>query len=233
MSRLKKTLLIVGLGLLLGSANLLAQSSVVDIVKKAYDYLDHQDKYVFDAVNIDHVGKDTIKHQVTVEVDRPDKLRIDVRGDVRNRTTYLNNGVYTIYDYDKKMYVNIKVPNSIDGALDKLYEKYRVVIPLAQLLYKNMGKRMKKNFKSKNFGVVDLNGEKCNYIAFSDRYKEVHVWISASNKPLIKHIVVKDKVKRNNTYKEATIVWRDAKSISSSDFIFKKPNNSIEVFLDK
>jgi hypothetical protein len=131
------------------------------------------------------------------------------------------------------MYINIKVPKDIDGALDKLYEKYQLSMPLAQLLYKHMGNRMKRGYKSKNFGIVDLNGEKCNYIAFSDRYKEVHVWISASDKPLIKHFVVKDKVKKNNTYNEATIVWRDNKSISSSDFVFKKPAKAVEVFLKK
>jgi len=233
MNRSKRVLSVIGLGVLLGTANLLAQSSATDIAKKAYDYLDHQEKYAFDAVNRSHFGKDMTKHQISVEVDRPDHLRTDVRGDVRNRTTYLNNGIYTIYDHDKNMYTNIKVPKGIDGALDKLYEKYQVSMPLAQLLYKHMGNRMKRGYRSKNFGIVDLNGEKCNYIAFSDRYKEVHVWISASDKPLIKHFVVKDKVKNNNTYNEATIVWRDSKSISSSDFLFKKPKNAVEVFLDK
>jgi len=233
MYRIKNILLIVGSGVLLSSVNLLAQSSATDIAKKAYDYLDHQDRYTFDAVNISHSGKEKIKHQISVKVNRPDQLRTDVRGDVRNRTTYLKDGVYTIYDYDKNMYLNIKVPKDIDGALDNIYNRYDLKIPLAQLLYRHMGKRMKRGYKSKNFGVVDFNGEKCNYIAFSDRYKEIHVWISASDRPLIKHFVVKDKVKKNNAYKEATIVWADPKSISPSDFVFKKPKSSVEAFLNK
>ena len=233
MSISKKILLVIGSGVILNTVNLLAQSSAIDIAKRAYDYLDHQNRYAFDAVNINHSGEDKIKHHVSVKVNRPNQLRVDVKGDIRNRSTYLNNGMYTVYDYNKNMYLNIKVPKNIDDTLDKLYEKYKINIPLVQLLYKYMGKRIKKGNKSKNFGIVELNGEKCNYIAFADRYKEVHVWISTSNKPLIKHFVVKDKVKKNHIYKEATIVWRDTNSILSSDFIFNKPINAVEVFFDK
>jgi len=50
---------------------------------------------------------------------------------------------------------------------------------------------------------------------------------------LIKHFVVKDKVKNNNIYNETSIIWRDGASVSPKDFIFKKPKGATEVFIQK
>ena len=39
-----------------------------------------------------------------------------VTGDIKNRSNYLNNGVYTVYDHDKNMYLHLKTPKNIDNA---------------------------------------------------------------------------------------------------------------------
>jgi len=227
----QKFLLTTGLGLLLGTVTLLATPmSTHDIVKKTYDALDSRQSYAFEAVIVNHSGDDKNKHQVSVKVNRPNQLRIDVKGEIRNRSNYLNDGQYTIYDHDKNFYLHLKSPESIEETLDTLYDKFEIKAPLAQLIYTNMGKRIKFH-NSKNFGVVDLEGEECHYLAFSDKTKEVHVWITTGDNPLVKHYVIKDKTSKNNAYKSTSIFWKDAKTVSPGDFVFSVPKGAQEVFI--
>ena len=109
----KKFLFTAGLGLLLSTSTLLADMSAKDIAQKVYDALDSRQSYAFDAIIVNNADDGTNKHQVLVKVNRPNQLRIDVKGDIRNRSNYLNNGMYTIYDHDKNMYVHLKTPKDI------------------------------------------------------------------------------------------------------------------------
>ena len=227
----QKLIYAAGLGLLLGTATLLAdEMSAKEIAKKAYDALDSRQSYAFIAAIVNHSDDGKNKHQVDVKVNRPGQFRIDVSGDIRNRSNYLNNGQYTVYDHDKNMYLHLKTPKEIDKALDNLFERFDIKSPLAQLMYSNMGERIKFD-RSKNFGIVDLNGDECHYLAFSDKYKEVHVWLTTGETPLLKHFIVKDKTSKKNAYKATTIKWKKAKTISANDFVFAVPKNAKEVFI--
>ena len=227
-----KLLFATGLGLLLSTSTLLADTMTPHaIAKKVYSALDSRQSYAFNAIIVNHAEDGSNQHQVSVKVNRPNQLRIDVKGDIRNRSSYLNNGIYTIYDHDKNMYVHIKTPKSIEKTLDTLFDTLKVKAPLAQLIYTNMGDRMKFN-KSKNFGIVDLAGEECHYIAFSDKTKEVHVWVTTGDTPLVKHYRIVDKTSKNNAYKSTTIHWKKASSITASDFVFSAPKNAQEAFID-
>ncbi len=228
----QKFLLAASLGLLLSTSTLLADTmSPKDIAKKVYDALDNQQSYAFDAIIVNHSDEGKNKHTVSVKVNRPNQLRVDVKGDIRNRSNYMNNGLYTIYDHDKNYYVQIDTPKSIENTLDAIFDTFEIKVPLAQLLYTNMGERIKFD-RSKNFGIVDLGGIECHYIAFSDKTKDVHVWVTTGKTPLVKHYRVVDKTSQNNAYKSTTIYWKDAKTISPSDFTFAAPKNAKEVFID-
>lgn len=227
----QKLLYAAGLGLLLGTATLLADDmSAKEIAKKAYAALDSRQSYAFNAAILNHSDEGENTHQVNVKVNRPGQFRVDVAGDIQNRSNYLNNGVFTVYDHDKNMYLHLKTPKDIDNALDDLFERFEIKAPLAQLMYTNMGERIKFD-SSKNFGIVDLNGVECHYLAFSTKANEVHVWVTTGETPMIKNYMIKDKTSKNNAYKATTIYWKNASTISSSDFVFAVPKNATEVFI--
>jgi len=231
MKSAQKFLLATGLGLLLGTSTLLGDSmSVKEIAKKVYTAIDNHQTYAFDAIIVNHSDDGKNQHNVSVKVNRPNQLRVDVRGDIRNRSNYLNNGQFTIYDHDKNYYLDLETPKSIEKTLDVMFDKFEMKMPLAQLIYTNMGDRIKFD-RSKNFGIVDLEGVECHYIALSDKYKEVHVWVTTGDTPLVKHYRIVDKTSENNAYKSTTIYWKNSNSVSASDFVFTKPKNAKEVFI--
>lgn len=227
----QKFLFAASLGLLLSTSALLADTmSPKDIAKKVYTALDNQKSYAFDAIIVNHSDEGKNKHTVSVKVNRPNQLRVDVKGDIRNRSNYMNNGLLTIYDHDKDYYVQIDTPKSTDDTLDAIFDTFEIKMPLAQLVYTKMGERIKFD-RSKNFGIVDLEGTECHYIAFSDKTKEVHVWVTTGETPLVKHYIVVDKTSKNNAYKSTTIYWKNSNTVSPSDFIVSVPKSAEEVFI--
>ena len=230
----KKLLCTAGVALLLSSTSLFAaDQSARDILNKAYQYIGSMDKYAFTAVILDDEtqdGKTTnkYKHTVNVKVDRPGKLRVDVTGTVKNRSNYLNDGSYTMIDHGFNYYGQIKTPKTIDGALDVLFEKFGIKAPLAQLMYSDMNKRVK--FRtSKYFGIKDVAGTECDYVAFKNRTREIHVWIATGDKPLVKTYSIIDTSTESASRINTSITWNENAKISDSDFVFVAPKGSSKI----
>lgn len=228
----KKALCVVSLGLLLSNTALLAaEKNAKEIVNKAYAYLGSMDQYAFDAVVVDGETIDgealKYKHNVSVKIDRPGKFRVDVKSDIKDRTNYLNNGVYTMIDHEFEYYGQLKTPKTIDGTLDFIFEKYGIRAPLTTLMYSDMDKRVK--FKSnKYFGVVTVAGVECDYVAFKGPVREVHIWITTGDTPLVKTysiINTEEKNARINT----TLTWDTDPKISENTFIFTAPKSATKI----
>lgn len=210
-----------------------AEQSPRDILNNAYNYIGSMDRYAFQAVVIDSFTSEDgsvtkYRHDATVKIDRPGKLRVDVNGDTRHRSNYLNNGVYTMLDHGYGYYGQLKTPETIDGGLDYIFEKYGIRAPLAQLIYSNTHKHVK-FLKSKNFGKVMVDGIECNYIAFSNNIREVHIWIETGDKPLVKAYSIIDKTGEGEQRIDTSVHWDTHTKISDSDFVFKVPNSAVKI----
>ena len=230
----KKLLCTAGAALLLSSTSLFAaDQSARDILNKAYQYVGSMDKYAFTAVVLDDETQDgettdKYKHTVNVKVDRPGKLRVDVTGTVKNRSNYLNNGSYTMMDHGFNYYGQIKTPNTIDGTLDVLFEKFGIKAPLAQLMYSDMNKRVK--FRTgKYFGTKDVAGVECDYVAFKNNTREIHVWIATGDKPLVQNYSIIDTSTESASRINTSITWNENAKISDSDFVFVAPKGSSKI----
>ncbi len=226
----KKLLCIAGVALLLSTTNLFAtEKSARDIINNAYQYIGNMDKYSFTAVVSEDVVEDgkivkTYKQNVLAKISRPNKLRVDTKGDVKNRSNYLNNGLYTMIDHDTGFYGKIKTPKSIDGALDFLFTKFGIKSPMASLFYSDMHKRVKFK-KSKYFGTMNVAGTECDYVAFKNNTREIHAWIATGDKPLVKTYSIIDTGINGKPRMNTSLTWTNT-SISDSDFVFKAPKGA-------
>ena len=221
----KKLLYTAGVALLLGSPNLFAaEKSAASIINSAYHYIGSLDKYTFDAIVTEDDASGKVKQNVSVEVDRPGKLRVDTKGDIKNRTVYLNDGVFTMIDHGFGYYGQVKAAKTIDGTLDLIFDKYGIKAPLASLIYSDMDKRARyKNIKY--FGTKMVGDVECDYVAFRSNVGEVHVWITTGEKPLVKTFAIID----NDSRRDTSIAWDTDPKISESDFIFKAPKGASKI----
>jgi hypothetical protein len=224
-----------GLVFLLGGSSLFgAEQSAKEILDKAYTYVGSMDKYAFDALVLDDdvengkVTREKYRHDVSVKVDRPGKLRVDTKGNVKERSSTLNDGVFTMIDYGFGYYSMLKTPKSIDAALDAIFERYGIRAPLAQLVYSDMQKRFKFS-KSKNFGPVMVDGTECHYVAFADALVEVHIWITTGDKPLVKAYKLFDITEKERPSISTWITWDAHPNITDKDFVATLPKDAAQI----
>ncbi len=234
----KKLLCTAGVALLLSSTTLFAaEQSARDILNKAYQTIGSMDKYAFTAVIVDdevQKGETTekYKHTALVKVDRPGKLRIDTTGTVKNRTNYLNDGIFTMIDHGHNYYGQLQTPKTINGALDLLFEKFAIRAPLAQLIYSGMDKKVK--FRTgKYFGTKDVGGVECDYVAFKNGTREIHVWIATGDKPLVKSYSIIDTGTDSASRINTSVTWNTNANISDSDFVFVAPKGSSKISVNR
>ncbi len=234
----KKLLCTAGVALLLSSTSLFAaDKSARDILNNAYQYIGGMDKYAFSAVVIDDEMQDDkttdkYKHTVSVKVDRPGKVRVDTTGTVKNRSAYLNDGSYTMFDHGQNYYGQIKTPKTINASLDVLFEKFGIRAPLAQLIYSGMDKRVKFS-TGKYFGTKDVGGVECDYVAFKNGTRELHAWIATGDKPLVKSYSIIDTSTASASRINTSVTWNTNANISDSDFIFVAPKGSSKISVNR
>jgi len=236
MKMYKKVFYVTSITFLIGGKSLFAsESSAIEILNNAYEFIGNMDKYAFDAVVVDEYRlNDNVKkvrHTISVKVDRSNKLRVDVEGDTVYRSNYINNGSFIMTDHDYKYYGQLETPKSIDGALDFIITKYGINAPLTSLVYSDMQKRMK--FKtSKNFGKMNVAGVECDYVAFKDGFREAHVWIETGDKPFIKSYSIIDRTDDEYARINTSITWKDKSTVLDSDFIFTAPEGVSKISIE-
>jgi len=233
----KKVLFAAGVTILLGNSTLMAaDASAKSILKRAFHYVGDMDKYSFHAVIIDEVptNGNIVKHRndIFLEIDRSDKLRFDRKFEDHSKSYYINNGLFSMIDNDLDLYAQLKTPKSIDKALDFLFKKYDISAPLSSLIYSDMYKRTKVK-RGKNFGIRTLNGVECNYVAFKDRTREIHVWIATGDKPLVQGYTIIDTAIKGHPKSYTTIAWDDKADIADNDFSFVAPKNATKISINK
>jgi hypothetical protein len=202
-----------------------AASPAVEIIKKAREYRDSLTTYAFRATVqeelMDEQNKWHIyKKQLDVKVERPDKLRVDIQAEEKNRTIYLNNGLFTMVDHGYQYYGQLKTPKEIDKALDFIFNKYGINAPLAGLIYRNMQKRVHFT-RSKYFGTKEVAGVLCDYVAFRNSKRELHLWITRGEEPVIRSLTLIDRTIKKHPRTTAFIIWDTHPDFSESVFIFK------------
>ena len=234
----KRLLCIAGMGLLLGSSGLFAaERSATAILKHAYQYIGSLDKYAFNAVVTEDDMKEgkllkRYRQYISVKVDRPDDLRTDTKGDTKNRSTYLHNGIFTMIDHGFNYYGQIKLPGkSINAALDYIFNKYGIKAPLAALIYSDMNKRTKFT-KITYFGKRTIKGAEYDYIAFRNKGGVIHAWISRGEKPLVKYFTIIDTTVKGNPRTTASIKWDTDPKLSEKDFIFTAPKGASKISVE-
>ena len=231
----KKLLCTAGVALLLSSTTLFAaEQTARDILNKAYQYVGAMDQYAFTAVTEDNGAQEgeTAKQTVSVKVDRPGKLRVDTTGTVKNRSSYLNNGSYTMIDRELNYYGQINTPKTIDGTLDALFEKFNIKAPLAHFLYSDMDKRVRFR-SSKYFGTKVVAGVECDYVAFKNSTREIHVWIATGDKPLVQNYSIIDTSTDPASRINASITWNENAKNKQSVNVYAAPKGSSKISVNR
>jgi hypothetical protein len=171
----------------------------------------------------------TYTHHIRIEMKRPDRLYISVHGDLKDKAYYINHGHFTVFDHRLGYYGTLKVPVTIDAALDALFEKYDIKTSLANILYRDLDKRIPPKNKGYYLGISDVDNIPCHHIGFISETQEYQVWIEEGKKPLIRKFLIIDKTEPYLPRSGTVLKWKTDDKREMNLFRFTAPETAKQI----
>lgn len=183
-------------------------------VRAMSDHLAGQRSFRFDVeIAYDAVEYDGQKVQLArssrVEVVRPNRLRVDSRGDRGwSKVNVFDGANFLVHDRSQNVYARVATPATLDEFFDFLFEKYGVSPPVADFLLSDVHSVLTREATSAAvLGDAIVAGKECDHIAFTGDLLDWQIWIEKGDRPWPRKFII--------TYKDIdvrpqfTAVFRD------------------------
>jgi hypothetical protein len=169
-----------------------------------------------------------------VALQRPNKLRVNVSGDVSNFQLYFDGSNVSAFDPEKNLYAVSKPVNTMDEMLEFVMNKAQINFPAADFMYSDPYAVMTKNLTHAIVvGPSMVNGIPCEHFAFMEPGINWEIWIESGKRALPLRLAM--------TYKQIPNFprflveyadWNLNPKLSANTFEFKIPANSKQIEFD-
>jgi hypothetical protein len=244
-----KRLLFIGCGLLLGLAgcataqeqtNQTDQTNVISpradrVLHSACEFLAHTRAFSLSAEiwreHVDEAGqKIQFSRTVTMDVKRPDGLRLEISSPLSARGFWYDGKTLTILDRKHNWYSTTNMPATLDDAVDAAHDQ-GIDLPLIDLAmsdpYTNATAKVE---QGKYYGIATVLGVSCHHLAFTQENVDWQIWIEDGPQPLIRKFVITYKNEPGAPEFTAFITrWDMTDRIADSDFVFERPMGATKI----
>lgn len=176
---------------------------------------------------------DFFRH-IKVQVQRPDKLRFDVRSDTSDVTLWYDGKNVTIMPTTAKIYTVIPASPSIDATLDLLKTKLEIHTPLRPFLSSDPDAILMDGVQSANeVGIVKVGDEQLLQLAFREPDADWQLWLTGPKqvRPHRMSVIYK-KIEGQPRVNIEFSDWNLNAQIPASAFLFSKPQGAVEAGLN-
>jgi hypothetical protein len=126
-----------------------------------------------------------------VQVKRPDKLRAMRVGGVMDQRFYYDGKTLSLYNPSEKVYATEAAPATVEKMIDFARENVGILLPSADLLYRNAVPLMLQDVKlAAVVGKAVIGGVKCDHLLFSRPGVDFQIWIAEGSRPVPHKYVV-------------------------------------------
>lgn len=203
------------------------------LLKAMGDYLAGADQFVFTAdVTFDHVlpTGQTLQFSAAEEVDvhRPNRVRVDWRGDLGERKLWYDGSSVTLVDPSTPFHATEPAPATIDATLDMMEHDLAFMPPLADFLYADPYRMLLDGVRYGVYvGLSQVAGQECHQLAFVGSQIDWQIWISAGPRPTPCKLVISYLTRPGTPQFSATFTdWDFAPRIADSSFVAALPPGS-------
>ncbi len=169
-----------------------------------------------------------------VALQRPNKLRVNVSGDVPDFQLYFDGAKLTAFDPQKNLHSVSDPLDTIDKMLDFVMTKAHINFPSADFMYSNPYAVMTKNLTHAIVvGPSMVNGVPCEHFAYMEPGINWEIWIENGKRALPLRLSMTYKQVPNFPrfmveYKD----WNLNPKLSADIFVFKAPANAKQIEFD-
>jgi hypothetical protein len=115
---------------------------------------------------------------------RPDRAYFKTSGDIQVEGWYDGVGL-TVALHDQKVFAQARMPETLDKALDSMYERYGVPTPVGDYFYSSPAKALLADSTTGGWvGREAVDGQQADHLAFKDKGVDWEVWVAATGDPV-------------------------------------------------
>lgn len=167
-----------------------------------------------------------------IVVQRPNKLRADISGDIRNRTIVYDGAKLTMYSPDDAAYVRAAAPETLASLIGGLLDA-GVEMPLIDVLYQAAAGTLTEGVRTGILvGESTIDGVPSDHLAFRQANVDWQLWVEQGNRPLPRKILITTRYEVGDPQYQAILRWNLKPKIGSSTFAFAPPNGTTEIPFD-
>jgi hypothetical protein len=170
-------------------------------------------------------------HRRTGMVRRPDRLRIESRGDVVNRDIWFDGTTVTLFDEEFNVYGRIEAPGTIEEMMETLIDRFGVTTPLADLLSHRTREVMRAELQTaRHLGPGIVGDHECDHLAFTGENIDWQIWVDSGEKTLLRKLVITYKsLEGQPEYELLMLNMTPLPEIPDEEFAFVPPQGADEI----
>lgn len=214
------------------------EPAAMDTLKRMGDLLKGAKSFTFTYQSIHEQAAQTGQmvtfiHLSRATIVRPNKLRLEVTGDVRNSILTYDGKTVTFLDPAQKFYSQLDAPGNIDDTLTLLMNRFQTSFPVAGVMFADPFEKMKDGLKTAvDLGVAKVDGVDCRHLLFGEDDADWQVWVEAGKQPLPRRLSV---VYKNAPGAPRVLAafsdWKINPAVPAARFSFVKPTGATKVEL--
>ncbi len=163
-------------------------------------------------------------------VDKPDKLRLEKKGDEQHRLFFYDGKTFTLLAQRLNFYASTAAPPTILELVDRLQEKFDIELPLVDLFYWGTPRAAVDEIKSAtDLGPSSVGGVSCEQFAFRQEGIDWQIWIQSGDFPLPRKLVITTLTDESRPQHSSVLTWNLAPSFDDSAFVFNAPKDAYKI----
>jgi len=206
------------------------------LLKAMSDYMAAQTaiSFGFDS-NLEVVTKDHQKILLassgTIDLKRPDKIRMTRVGGFANAEIIFDGKTLTVVGKNANAYAQIDIPGTLDHLVDELRDTYHRPVPGADLLLSNIyDQLMPQVTDAKDLGSGVIDGVECDHLAFRAKDVDWQIWIAQGANPYpCRYVITAKDVDQAPQYSVQIRDWKTGSEVKPDDFAFANSTNARKI----
>jgi hypothetical protein len=164
---------------------------------------------------------------------KPNRLRIEVKSDVKHRLLLFDGKNFTIWAELVNYYATVPAPPTIGELADKLDEKYDIQMPLADLFMWGTPQSAEKKAitSAVDVGPSAVDGTTCEHYAFRQEGLDWQVWIQQGDYPLPRKLILTTLTDEARPQHSEVLTWNLAPSFNDAAFTFDPPKDAQKIVI--
>lgn len=159
----------------------------------------------------------------TLQLKRPDKLRVERVGGYAAVEMIFDGTTLTIHDIDNKKYAQASAGGTIDALVDRMRHEFGIGAPGADLLLSDVYTALSADvLDAKYIGQGVIDGVECEHLAFRNNETDWQLWVRTGPEPIpCKMVITSKTVTGSPQYTVEVRDWKPGAAIGNAAFEFK------------